>query len=187
MTKTINNTAPDINGFGRAWRWEASRAAKDDKAGLAQWIVNAAWAHPIWPNYCVTVIHLRDLPGQEKPANINLPGATHEVMVIALNPEHVPSLEPDAGLKYLTPLNFRGQFVAESDEAAVARVQKDVEDICAGLLNPDTDGTQQWVARYGDHCFKKEFRDAKPGTMEHTLMQGGAVVIIENQPGKRNK
>jgi len=41
----------------------------------------------------VTLIHLRDLAGMSKPATKRYPEASHEVVVMSLNPDH-PLAEP---------------------------------------------------------------------------------------------
>lgn len=122
---------------------------------MSAWIVYAPWAHPGWHSYLLSVVHLRESEGA-KPPVINLPGATHELMLLALDPGY--PLQARRLPHFLTPPNFVGQFVADSDEAAAERVAGDVRDICAGLLNPDTDALRQWIARYGDNGIKPEYR-----------------------------
>lgn len=165
MTATIANTPPDIDGFARAWRlkFDAARAkatarGRADDSSVCAWCVNAPWANIFWSNYAIMCVHLRDQPNQTKPPTINLPGATHEIIVLALDPNFTPEIDPDPGLHYLTPANFAGQFKVASDAAAEEVVEKIVRRICAGTLNPDTDAMKQWVAIFGDHGLKSHYR-----------------------------
>jgi hypothetical protein len=185
MQKTIADTEPDFTGFSRAWRvkYTSPKWAEGKDGTVGIWIINAPWAHPVWPNYMLLCVHLRPMPNQDKPAIIYKPGATHELTLWALDPKEPVPVEAYDGAelypKRLTPCNFLGQFTAESDEAARQLLEdKVVKPICAGTLNPDTDATPQWVALFGDDCFKAEYRNAKPGSIEHAIMQGQTVVIV---------
>lgn len=138
---------PDLLGpFGKAWVYDRPNAPPIP-ASLRVWVVEAAWAHPVWHSYLIGVCHLRPLEGCP-PAVINLPGATHEVTVMALDPDHpIPHKRPGP-LCYLTPLNFAGQWIATDDAAAMAKVEGCVRDILAHNLSPDTDYIQHWIARF---------------------------------------
>src|SRR5205085_2875503 len=59
-------------------------------ATLAHWFVSAPAAHPVWPHYLLFCVHLRDVPGQSRPPFRRFPDASHELMLIALNPEVGP-------------------------------------------------------------------------------------------------
>lgn len=189
------NTPPDIDGFSKAWKVDLDTVRKRlgiDPAkdgGICEWIVYAPWSHPIWPYVCVIGLHLRHIDGMPD-ATIHLRGATHEIMVWAMDPDKYPPHLDGAGPKgrFLHPCNFAGQFIEPSDDAARNRIETVVREICMGTLNPDTDGVQQWIARFGDHGFKQDYREAKPGTIKHALMQGGSVIVtgdtaIHVQPG----
>lgn len=146
---------------GKAWRMdiEAMRAFYGRQgAEICSWIVEAAWAHPMWHSYMISVVHLRPVD-ELGPATINLPGATHEVMLYALDPEHTPKL--DRRPMFLIPSNFHGQWIAESDEAAAAKVEACVDDIIAGRLSPDTDFRRDWIARFSASNMKGP--DIPPG------------------------
>jgi hypothetical protein len=130
---------------------------------VGSWYVHAPFSHPLWPCVVVIGLSLRDVPGWP-PAKINLDGATHEVMVYALDPKQ--SIRLDRPPAYLTPCNFAGQFTADSDDAAAQRIELAVRDICAGELNPDSDGRHQWAARFSRSNFK-------PGADRPDLMAVG--------------
>lgn len=153
--RQTKDTQPALEGrAGQAWviDQEALRRrtgqpldARAEAAALPNWIVHAPAAHPLWSHYLIGCIPLRDLPGLP-PAFIHLDGATHEVIVYAMDPEHQPEID---GVPYLlTPVNFVGQFIADSDEAAAQRVQAAVQEIVDGVLSPDTDARSEWVRRF---------------------------------------
>lgn len=175
--KTIENTPPTLQGHARAWKvdlaeWVKNRKPGPDQATVGMWVVNAPWSHPIWPNVLVFVIHLRDVPGQSKPPHKYFPEATHEIVVMALSPDHVPELEGKQPIHFLEPANYIGQITAPSDEAAEALLEATVQEIVAGQLNPDTDARRQWKARFGDHAFKKY----PAGSIEQIVSDGGTVI-----------
>lgn len=127
----------------------------EDHAGVAEWLIHAPWAHPVWHSYFLTTIHLRDLPGKP-PAVIYLPNATHELLLYALDPdaaccEEIIRGEADVGASCLQPANFAAQFIAESDDDAGGRIAETVVLVCNGELNPDTDARSSWVSLFGDN------------------------------------
>jgi hypothetical protein len=148
----------------RAWKHDASGLVKADDprnlSHLCTWIVHAPWSHPHWPVVAVMACNLRDVPGMP-PAIINLPGATHEVMVYAMNPGMPVTVDGD--MHFLQPGNFVGQFKATSDDAARAIIEDTVRKIVAGQLNPDTDGFRQWVALFGDAGLRADLRTGEVG------------------------
>lgn len=176
--KHIPAAVPDICGpAGRAWRFDcdaihAGQLAMHGKApprelSIASWAVYAPNSHPIWPCVAVLGISLRDVPGWPA-AKINMPGATHEVFVLALDPNEPIRL--DEGPIPLRPSNFAGQFIAASDEQAAAMIESAVQEICAGTLNPDSDGRRQWVERFSGSnllpgALDPHFIAGKPGTL----------------------
>src|SRR6185369_6380027 len=76
---------PLIKGkHGQAWQVNLTTLRKKlgvdpaKDAGLAHWIIEAPWAHPVWHSYVLVLIHLRPLVGFEKP-HLYLDCATHEL------------------------------------------------------------------------------------------------------------
>lgn len=143
---------PDmVDAHGRAWRLDLATIAAKRPNGpppeltVAGWIVHAPWAHPVWHSYLVAAISLRKIDGWPA-AKINLDGATHEVLVLALDPD-VP-LAIDQNPRPLMPANFMGQFIEPDDAAAAARIERTVADICRGALSPDTDFVRHWIHRF---------------------------------------
>jgi hypothetical protein len=163
----LPSSAPDyVGAHGKAWRFDLDavhRACVRDGAApprelqVCGWAAHAPYSHPIWPCVMVCCISLRDAPGWP-PAVVNMPGATHEVMVIALDPAHEVQL--DDRPRYLSPLNFfTGQFIAASDDEARERVDQAVRDICDGTLNPDSDNRRAWGERFSRSNIKPGFDD----------------------------
>lgn len=168
--KPIEKTPNKQGEKTRAWlcdksAFHAKHGVKaEDDATLAMWIVEAPWAHPVWHSYAIILVHLRELP-DKRETKIYLEGATHEMWVVALNPDadreqfishgtHVVEGAESASI-FLEPLNFAAQFIETCDEYAFNRVEKAVEMICARQLSPDTDFRRQWEALFGSSMVKK--------------------------------
>jgi hypothetical protein len=122
-------------------------------AGVGSWLVFCPWAHPFWSYYVIAAVHLRAQEGCKPPAFF-LPGATHEVFVVALDPTKVPDLECPVR-SYMKPINFAGQWIAaarrnpvDQDKAAAEKIRGCVDEILAGTLSPDTDFRRQWIERF---------------------------------------
>lgn len=98
---------------------------------VAAWIVHAPGQSPAWSHYLVSAVHLRDVDGAPAPV-INVPGATHEVLVIAL--EGTPKASRPSTWKYLTPVNVVEQVELPSDDDATELVRLAVHAVCDGAL-----------------------------------------------------
>jgi hypothetical protein len=149
--RLVENELPDLIGdFGAAWRHDLQAIARSfaqRALTVSSWIVQAPNAHPIWTYYWIGCVSLRDT-ADTPPARIILAGATHEVMVYAINPDHEPAIDEAPAL--LTPANFHGQFIAGDDTAAAAHVRETVVEILQGRLSPDSDALREWIRRYSD-------------------------------------
>lgn len=151
----------DITGpHGRAWTVDmvdwCRRIGKDpaEFAQVAGWLIEAPWAHPLWHSYLLSVIHLRPMP-DNRPTKLYLEGATHDLWLAALDPDHPRQAMIETGaVRQLRPLNFAAQFIAASDAAAMERAEHAVRLICDGRLSPDTDFTSAWVALFGDNMLR---------------------------------
>jgi hypothetical protein len=166
-----------VGSAGRAWKVDidAVRALTPGRpdSGLCMWIVEAPWAHPVWHSYWIGVVHLRPVPGLQEPVFF-LRGATHEVMLYALDPSHTPAL--DKPQRFLFPANFHGQWQAQSDEEAVAKIEGCVDDIIAGTLSPDTDHVRSWIDRFSDSNVKVD--PALAGATLVGVSGDGSVTIV---------
>lgn len=156
--KQYNDTVPDRTGrFGRARRFNifAALGKLGDKAAgdatVGSWVVHAPGYRILWAYYQIAVCHLRDAPGIASAVHM-LPGSTHIVFVLALNPSFSPTL--DTMNHYLTPTNFAGEFIAENDITACEKIEESVMEILNGKPSPDTDFIREWVKRYSDSNLK---------------------------------
>jgi hypothetical protein len=140
------------------------RYPTDVDTSVAVWIVEAAWAHPIWHSYVAVLVHLRAAPGVPEPL-IYLQGATHEIWLYAL--AHDRPREPgirgrESPMRHaMEPKQFAAQFIERDDEAAHARVEAALAEVCSGHLSPDSGHHHQleWAVRFGANMLKG-YRDA---------------------------
>ena len=123
-------THPDNIGQRDAHRGpygEALRLTFPDLPMLAQtvdgWLLTAPTYHPLWSQYSLAVVRLDDDAPDFPPPYHQFPGTTHELLVLALNPDHgTQTAETMAGyaetgnLPYLAPVNHAHQFIATDDE-----------------------------------------------------------------------
>jgi len=120
--------------------------------GTGLWLIEAPWAHPFWHSYALSLINLAVVPPDAPyPPIIYLPGATHEMVLLALDPES-PRQPMIDGLDFrlLTPANFAAQMIMPDDAAAIANVERALGLIADGQLSPDTDFIRDWVRLFGD-------------------------------------
>jgi hypothetical protein len=108
------------------------------------WLITAPVFHPLWSQYHMACVRLDDdVPGFPPPVR-QFDGATHEFLIVALNPEFGPFDEASMAeygrsgrLPLLTPINVAHQFTASDDE---------MREVCSlaaravvnGYLNPET-------------------------------------------------
>lgn len=129
----------------------------DQQATLAAWLINAPGQSPAWSDYMVGIIHLRDIPGV-KPASINRPGATHELLICALDPAENPDPGDIETIVPLSPINAAVQFTGNSDEQAIHIGEQATRAICDGYMpaEPALSGQGQQI-----------WTDAVDATIEH--------------------
>jgi hypothetical protein len=134
--------------YGQVWEFDIVQP------GIGCWFIYCPTAHPLWYAYLLSVIHLREIPDMPPPI-IYLPGATHEIILVAMDPEYNPSQSPNPYPYRLVPTNFVAQFIAESDGEARKKCMVALAEIVKGLLSPDTDAMAQWIERFGDNMIRK--------------------------------
>lgn len=111
---------------------------------VCTWLITSPIWHPLWSQYTLCVVRLRDgVPGFPPPIR-KFAGATHELLVVALNPEQgtqtvasVDAHQFDGRLPFLTPVNIAEQYIATDPEML------DLASLCAqgvthGALCPET-------------------------------------------------
>jgi hypothetical protein len=136
---------PDFSGVAgwRAWTVKNTLAKPDHAASVASYLLFCPGAHPLWSYWNLGVVHLRPLPGV-RPAIITRPGATHEILMAALDPDTTP--DPDdvgEGWPWLRPFDLVEQFQVPGDEYARQLARLMVEMIMHGN-SPDSDYRRSW-------------------------------------------
>lgn len=145
-----------VGPAGSARRLPLDGINNDAGATVAWWLLTGGW-HPLWPQFSLSVVHLRPLEGRP-PAHLQFEGATHELLVLALNPGSPPRIHRAADVAkglpnvggYLTPPDVVHQFTA-TDEEMVRLASLCAYGCVGGLLNPSTDDSrrylrEQWLA-----------------------------------------
>jgi hypothetical protein len=125
--------------FGRATRLDLPDRP-DAAETVCGWLTTAPAYHPLWTQYSLCAVRLRDnIPGFPAPVR-KFVGATHEINLVALNPEHGP-YKPETiwqgPLHFLLPVNIAEQFEATDDEAEQLTWFA-AWGVVIGLLNPET-------------------------------------------------
>lgn len=140
---------------GKAWKLEWTPPTVDQTATVVAYLLYAPHVHPIWAYWLVSIVHLRGVPGQTKPAHKRHDDMTHELLVVAMDPNHAP---PDpigwGDVHYLTPIDVIEQIQVPDDAAAARLCELAVRACCDGLLSPDQDFRRLWhetVARTAEH------------------------------------
>lgn len=144
---------PDLKGIaGRAWiiAKPDPPTSPDHAATLEMYLLDVPGAHAFWHRWALYVIHLRELPGQTRPAHITLPGATHELMIVSIDPDWSPdfakrSLGFEDGVPFLTPPDVVQQFIVRDDADARQLAGLCVRCIVDGRLSPDQDWRRVWA------------------------------------------
>lgn len=105
----------------------------DTTATLATWLLDVPGQSPAWTYYVISVIHLRPIPGV-RPADIRVPGATHELLLIALDPAGGHDPADCSDWRYLTPVNAVEQLELPNDSSAVELAELAAKAVLAGVL-----------------------------------------------------
>lgn len=105
----------------------------DWNASLSCWFLHCPGQSPAWDCYLFDIIHLREIEGVAPPT-IDVPGATHQVLLVALNPHLGPNpLEPDTW-QLLIPINVAEQIILPDDDAARQVGEHCVKAVLTGLM-----------------------------------------------------
>lgn len=105
-----------------------------DFAGtVAQWFLDCPGQSPAWRHYRLGVVHLRPIPGGRPPV-VNVPGATHEVLLYACDPSAYPRPDDPGTWRALHPLNVVEQVELPGDEAARDLLRRAAGGVVVGLL-----------------------------------------------------
>lgn len=143
---------PDRVGASGVKGWkvtaQAHKLRPDHAAGVVfdQWLIYHPTSHPFWHYYMVGLVHLRDVPGQSKPAFKQFPQATHEILFVALSPDHkLPAIDDWEAPHTLSPVDLSAQFEVNSDEEAANVLAAVIDTIIAGAAL-DVDHSQRWTS-----------------------------------------
>lgn len=133
----------------RCWKLaKRDTGVPDHQASCAAWLVNGPF-HPFWRWWQLAIVHLRPIPGV-KPAHVQFPGASHEVLIASIDPTRLR--EPDVEkiergkqtLPYLQPLDLVHQVILASDAQAEELADLMIAPILAGSYSPDSDFRSAW-------------------------------------------
>lgn len=102
-------------------------------AALSNWFLHCPRQSPAWEHYLLSVVHLRDTPGVTPPL-ITVLGATHEIIIVALNPQKNPQADDIGSWQHLWPPNVREQFTVGDDEDAIELAKMAAQAVVNGLL-----------------------------------------------------
>lgn len=139
---------PDIVGTeALCWESAAPDIVDPDHTAIASYVICAPHAHPFWAWHTVNVVHLRETERFDAP-RLAFPGASHEVMVFALNPEKDAGIDPDdpGTWDMMTPPDVVHQVILPNDEAAVMLAFLVAHSCARGDLIPDSDWRTAWGA-----------------------------------------
>lgn len=155
MRILAHQTGPAGEGWKTEYSPEESKNPAD--ATLSHWIIHAPKQSPAWEYYVIFGVHLRPIPGTPPPVQRH-PSATHDIMILALNPKMGDDVRPENYLErinqvrsqgegwYLTPINFTGQFEGTDDECVRLTDQLARMIIAARLpAEPPMSGGDYWT------------------------------------------
>lgn len=152
---------PDIIGSqATAWRDKpAPELLAQFPAHVGYWLIHMPGVHAFWSFWTVSIASLRDLQGVPQ-ATVKVPGATHEILAFAVDPDWKPIAEwwtqgPDAvGRKLMEPVDLVHQFALDDDERARDLGELFVRACCDGRTAPDSDFRQANIQLI-DACVKR--------------------------------
>lgn len=110
------------------------------------WFLTCPGQSPAWSEYVLAAVHLREADGMP-PARISQPGATHEVLLLALDPARSPSPLDTSTWRHLMPANVAVQIRVPDDDAARGVLRLAASAVADGLLwaEPPLSGqTEPW-------------------------------------------
>jgi hypothetical protein len=109
----------------------------DHQAHIGTWLLKCPGQSPAWDHYALMCVHLRPLPGESKPAHRRFPSATHEYLLLAINPETnpQPSADDEPGAwDFLRPVNVCEQVELPNDTAAAEVLHLCAQAVVNGIL-----------------------------------------------------
>jgi hypothetical protein len=139
---------PDMQNVAKAWKMTFPK--EDPETGRRDGSVGAYLVegpfHPMWNRWVMLAVHLRGGPGLPEP-KLHFPEATHEFIILSLDPLKSDAVDPDhppKSLPFMTPLDAVVQFTAASDAQAVQVLEAAVQAVVDGHASPDQDFRGFW-------------------------------------------
>lgn len=105
----------------------------DISATLGMWFLTCPGQSPAWYHFMISCIHLREIEGV-KAAHLEFPEATHEFLLLALDPSLNPEPTKPKTWQYLRPVNFVGQYALDNDDQAVHLLNMAARAVATGYL-----------------------------------------------------
>ena len=121
----------------------------DQTGTLATWFLDCPGQAAVWRCYGLSIVHLRPIPGESRPARLAFPGATHEMILVAFDPDESPEESRPRSWRILSPLNVSHQVILPSDAAAVMLLGEAAREIVFGRLwaePPLSGATEPWTS-----------------------------------------
>jgi hypothetical protein len=130
---------------------------KDWLASIGTWFIYAPGQSPAWRHYGLSAIHLRPIDGV-KPPVIREAGATHEFMLLAMDPRTNPVPHDPQSWSFLRPLNLIEQVALINDAAALRILDMCALEVTKGRLwaEPPLSGIVQPWRSYLQHRAREE-------------------------------
>lgn len=127
--------------------------AAKSPATVAAWLITAPAYHPAWSQYTLAVIDLLDRPNVPPPVR-QFVGATHELLVLTLDPTNGPYAADTEQMTFLQPFNIVEQFEATDGEMRdLASLL--VQAVVHGYLDPETaNGPERIREQWLTSCVK---------------------------------
>jgi hypothetical protein len=116
----------------------------DHSATLSAWFITAPGQSIFWSNFLLAIYHLRDIEGVASAKKV-YEGVTHELILVALNPDRNPQPLDMQTWQHMTPINFVIQVELPSDEKAKELLALAAHAVVDGALwaEPPLSGQQE--------------------------------------------
>jgi hypothetical protein len=117
---------------------------------IMRYVVTSKLWHPSWDQYMMILFHLGGEPGWD-PALVVVPGATHAISALTLDPAFGP-YQGDEDFSYMLPINFEVQFSCESDDQAAMVLGECTWRVINGEINPESGNAPEATALAWARC-----------------------------------
>lgn len=120
---TMDETTPLEGRYGKAVKLEL-KDGPEFSATVCHYLLTCPYVHPFWIQWVLAVVRLDDDNPRYGPANHQFEGSTHELVLVALNPDHGPYDEAkmaayaeSGDLPTMEPINVAWQMQGTDAEA----------------------------------------------------------------------